>query len=63
VFHRIRMIMWFTWMVHECPLAVGLLDLLLGGGAIHAQDLVEIFSLALLQLQLGGLQEVLVLCR
>ena len=47
-------------MVHEGSLAVGLLDLVVGGVLADAEHLVVVFPLALLQLQLGALQELLV---
>ncbi len=40
------------------PLPVGLLDLLVVGVPLHAQDLVEVLPLGLLQLQLRLLQQV-----
>ncbi len=50
-----------TWVVHKGPFAIGLFDLVLGGVLADAQHLVVIFPLALLQLQLGRLQQVLVI--
>ena len=49
-----------TRMVHEGSLAVGLLDLVVGGVLADSEHLVVVFPLALLQLQLGGLQQLLV---
>ncbi len=40
------------------PFPVGLLDLLVVGVPLHAQDLVEVLPLGLLQLQLRLLQQV-----
>lgn len=41
-----------TWMVHQGPFPVSFLDLVLRGILVNPQDLVVIFPLALLQLQL-----------
>lgn len=49
--------------MHEGPLAVGFFDLVLGGGLADPQHFVEIFPLALLQLQLCSLQHMLVIWR
>lgn len=49
-----------TWVVQQRPFAVGLLDLVLRGVLAHPQDLVVVFPLALLQLQLSPLQQLLV---
>lgn len=49
-----------TWVVQQCPFAVGLLDLVLRGVLAHPQDLVVVFPFALLQLQLSPLQQLLV---
>lgn len=49
-----------TWVVQQRPFAVGLLDLILCGVLAHPQDLVVVFSLALLQFQLSPLQQLLV---
>lgn len=50
-----------TWVVHKGPFAIGLFDLVLGGVLADPQHLVVIFPLALLQLQLCRLQQVLVI--
>lgn len=50
-----------TWVVHEGPFAIGLFDLVLGGVLADPQHLVVIFPLALLQLQLCRLQQMLVI--
>lgn len=49
-----------TWVVQQRPFAVGLLDLVVCGVLAHSEDLVVVFPLALLQLQLSPLQQLLV---
>lgn len=49
-----------TWVVQQRPFAVGLLDLVVCGVLAHPEDLVVVFPLALLQLQLSPLQQLLV---
>ena len=48
---------YYTWMVNECPLPVGLLDLVLICALAYAEDLVVVLPFALLELQLGVLEE------
>ena len=43
-------------MVDECTFPVGLLDLVLVGALVDAEDLVVVLPLALLQLKLGVLR-------
>ena len=50
-----------TRMMHQRPLAVSSLDLILGGSSLDPQDLVVVLPLALLQLELGVLQQLAVL--
>lgn len=47
-------------MVHQGPLPVSFLDLILRGILVNSQDLVVIFPLALLQFQLCVLEELFV---
>lgn len=50
-------------MVHQGPFPVSFLDLILRGILVHSQDLVVIFPLAFLQLQLCILKELFVFWR
>ena len=52
-----------TRMVGQCPLPVGLFDFVVGGSLAHSEHLVVILALALLQLQLCLLHQLLVFCR
>ena len=47
----------------EGVLAIRLLDLVVGRRLADSEQLVVVLTLALLQLQLGGLQQLLVLCK
>lgn len=52
-----------TRMVGQCPLPVSLFDFFVGGSLAHSEHLVVILALALLQLQLCLLHQLLVFCR
>ena len=45
-----------TWMMNKSAFSVCLLDFVLVGPLVHAEDLVVVLPLALLQLQLGVLR-------
>ena len=51
-----------TRVMLEGVLAIRLLDLVVGRRLADSEQLVVVLTLALLQLQLGGLQQLLVLC-